>query len=279
MTWPQRADRRGSQDDRTSSFTFRACGGARTTYVTNAAAFSNDSTVAKWIKAGNVDWAKAPRKKIPEGLQASTPGLNAQTRLVTLSIGGNDARFADVIAGYVVRALVKLPPCSNGKYILKRRSNGAVDPEVLTEFEPKVVDELQAHLVATYVAIHRKARNAEIIVAGYPLLFPRAPKKSCAFLSIKDQRWLNETGIQLNMITAAAVAQARAAGVKIHFVSPVAAFAAHALCADRPWLYGIKLQRKKVVIDPGSFHPTQPGQEAYARLVNRCLADPKTCAG
>lgn len=260
-----------------SSFTFRACGGARTTTVTNAAAFANNSMVAKWIRDGNVDWGKAPPKKIPEGLQINGSDLNAQTRLVTISIGGNDARFADVIFGCLLHARSKLTSCSSGKYTLKRSSNGAVDPEVLTDFEPKVIDEMQAHQVATYLAIHRRARNAEIIVAGYPLLFPTDPVKRCITLSVKDQRWLNETGIHLNVTTAAAVAQTRATGVNIHFVDPTAAFADHALCTSDPWLYGIKLQRRKVIVDPGSFHPTQRGQDAYATLVNNCLADSSKC--
>ncbi len=261
------------------SFTFRACGGARTTTVTEAAAFPDNTTVEKWIKDGNVDWAKVPGKDLPEGLQAETPALNAETRLVTISIGGNDARFADVLYGCLLSARLKLTSCSNGKFTLKRRSNGAVDPEVLTEFEPQVVDTLQAHLVATYMDIRNRARNAEIIVAGYPPLFPPKPTKVCAFLSPKTQVWLNGTGERLNAVTAAAVSQAHVAGLDIRFVDPTHAFAGHSLCTKKPWLYGVKFQKRLVIVDPGSFHARQPGQDAYARLINECLADQRTCAG
>lgn len=261
------------------SFTFRACGGATTTTVTNAAAFPNNATVAEWIKNGNVNWGRASLDKLPEGLQAQTRALNAETKLVTISIGGNDARFADVLYGCLVDARVRLKSCSNGTYTLKRHSNGAKDPDVLTAFEPQVIDALQEHLLATYKAIGDKARNAEIIVAGYPLLFPTDPVKSCLSLSPKTQVWLDETGLHLNAVTAAAVAQARAGGLDIRFVDPTDAFADHPLCSKVPWLYGIKFQRRLVIIDPGSFHPRQPGQDAYAKLINECLADSSKCAG
>ena len=261
------------------SFTFKACGGATTTTVTNAAAFANDPAVATWIENGNVNWGRVPPNKLPEGLQIKTSGLNAQTKLVTISIGGNDARFADVMYGCLVDARLRLKSCANGAYTLKRHSNGAVDPAVLTTFEPEVIDALQAHLLATYMAIHQKARNAEIIVAGYPLFFATAPTKSCLSLRPSTQVWLNQTGLHLNAVTAAAVAQASAAGLDIRFVDPTDAFAGHPLCSTTPWIYGIKFQKRLPILDPGSFHPTQPGQDAYANLINECLADPSTCAG
>jgi hypothetical protein len=127
--------------------------------------------------------------------------------------------------------------------------------------------------------IHNRARNAEIIVAGYPPLFPPKPARVCEFLSRQTQAWLNGTGELLNATAAAAVAQARAAGIDIRFVDPTHAFAGHSLCTKKPWLYGITLQKGRVIVDPGSFHPRQPGQDAYAKLINDCLADQRTCAG
>jgi hypothetical protein len=261
------------------SFSFRACGGAKTTTVTNAAAFPNNDAVEKWIEDGNVDWAEAPLNELPEGLQAETPTLNFDTRLVTISIGGNDARFADILFGCLVRSRTKLKSCSGGKYKLKRNSNGKMDPKVLTKFEPLVIAALQSHLVSTYMDIHNRARNAEIIVAGYPPLFPPKPAKACATLSPSTQVWLNGTGQQLKEVTAAAVAQARAAGLDIRFVDPTHAFVGHSLCTKKPWLYGITFQKGRAIVDPGSFHPRQPGQDAYAKLINECLADPSTCVG
>jgi hypothetical protein len=257
------------------SYLSRACSGAETTGVTPAAIFANDAEVKKWNDDHNTDWGSA-QSPLPEGFQVNTSALNAQTRLVTISIGGNDARFGDVLAGCLLYARLRLASCSNGRYKLKR-GNGATDPLPLTDFEPLVISALQEHLLATYKAIHKKARNAEIVAVGYPLLFPQHPTKSCYTLTVSDQTWLDDMGTDLNEVTAAAVAQASAAGIDIRFVNPAAAFADHALCTKTPWLYGLKLRMSIAVVDPASFHPTQRGQDEYARIINACLADESTC--
>lgn len=67
------------------------------------------------------------------------------------------------------------------KYVLRRGSlfGGPKDPEPLYKFEPDVINVLQAHLEKTYLAIHAKAPGAEIIVAGYPPLFPSKATSTC----------------------------------------------------------------------------------------------------
>jgi hypothetical protein len=264
-----------AKDGEAISFTFRACSGSETTGVTDKAVFDNNSAVKEWNDNHNTDWGSV-QSPLPEGLQVNTSALNAQTRLVTLSIGGNDARFADVLTGCLFRARFKRGSCGSGKYTLKRK-NGAVDPNVLTKFEEDVIKALQSHLLATYLAIHSAAKNAEIVVAGYPLLFPRRPTGRCITLNTTDQNWLDETGKQLNSITAAAVAQAMADRVHIRLVDPTSAFADHSLCTKNPWIHGIRLKKGKPFVDPGSFHPTRQGQDEYAKLINGCLADSSKC--
>ena len=268
-----------------TSFSFIACGGAKTTGITSAAVDPRDSKYYKYDKAGNTDWGQV-QTPLVEGLQAKQGALNSGTTLVTLTIGGNDARFSDVLGGCVATKV----NCSAHNYHLKRRSNKAVDPEPLDEFEPFVIKLVRSHLVDTYKAIHDQAPNAEIIVTGYPLLFPVNPKRGCTVgsllgkkftLNVSDLRMLNKFGFDLNNSIAAAVAHVHAEGVDIHFVSVTRAFMGHAICSSDPWITGLKLIRigKHGIepLDPNSFHPKRPGQQAFARLINGCLAGTVSC--
>jgi hypothetical protein len=151
-----------------------------------------------------------------------------------------------------------------------------------------VINLLPAHLEATYLAIHAAAPNAEIIVLGYPLLFPQNTTTSCTVgtvlgktftLNAGDQNWLDDMGTQLNQAVSTAVADVAGQGVNIHYVDPTSAFSGHAICSAQPWINGLigfyKFPFK--LVNPASFHPNATGQEEYADLVNGCLDGSVTC--
>jgi hypothetical protein len=267
------------------SFSFIACSGAITTGITQAAV---DAPPTQYDEDGNTNWGSV-QSPLPEGLQDEQGVLSPATTLVTLSIGGNDARFADIFFGCLSR---KILACSNPKYVLTRHSNHAKDPGTLTEFEPKVIqDLLPAHLSAVYLDIHKLAPNAEIIVVGYPLLFPSGTTSTCKvgtigpipfYLSAQNQNWLNETGTTLDNTIEGTVSGIRENdGVDIHFVDPNPAFSSHTLCSSDPWILPLSGFTTKggslSLLNPGSFHPNQAGQTEYADLVNGCLAGTVSC--
>jgi hypothetical protein len=273
------------------NFWFIACSGTVTTGITADAAFARSADEEKWNKAGNTVWEKP---QVPEAkLQAVQPQLGRGTRLVTLSVGGNDARFADVLTGCLVLAKLQHKHCSDPKYTLRRGilPGAPKDPMPLKEFEPKVILLLRAHLERTYLAIHEKVRNAEIIVAGYPDLFPVLATSSCTVgapagipvtLSAADQNWLNnDIGTLLNAAIHVAVMYVRDLGVNIRFVDPTSTFAGHTVCSKDPWIYGLRGFYKgpgfPKIVNPASFHPNRAGQQAYARLINACLAGSVPC--
>ena len=286
-----------AKDGHDTRFAFIACSGAETTGVTAAAVFG-EGEVKTWNANGNTDWGHT-QTGLDEPLQDEQPnGLNGGTTLVTITIGGNDARFADVLTGCLIpiqrRPIRKalLTSCNSAKFKLKRgfKFRGPVDPEVLVDFEPKVIGALQAHLLKTYLAIHAKAKNAQIIVAGYPLFFPAKPTATCVAgtpgrikLKLKPgvQETINHWGTLLNQSVQAAVGMASASGIHIHFVSPVAAFAGHELCSRDSWFHPVTSFVTSPagfeVINPASFHPTDPGEAEYARLISGCLAGTVAC--
>lgn len=265
-----------------ASFSFIACSGAETTGITAAAV---DDPPTTYDKHGNTDWGKI--QETPEGLQADEQRrLDSATTLVTLSIGGNDARFSDVLRG----CLTTKGDCVDPDFYLKRKS-GAKDPEPLIKFEPKVINTLlPPHLKAVYLKIHDMAPHAEIVVAGYPLLFRAGTTSSCTVGSIlghkfilnsKDQNWLNKMGTDLNSAISSTVSSVRSHdGVDIKFVSPAPAFSGHELCSSDPWILPLSGKISKKILsflNPGSFHPNQTGQKEYANLINGCLAGKDSC--
>jgi hypothetical protein len=273
-----------------STFSFIACSGAETTGITGAAAFSRDAKERQYNEDHNTDWLQA--QNLPGGLQADSDTLSSSTTLVTISVGGNDARFGDVLNGCLRLAPKLKTHCSSPDYTLVRDSVATKpkDPMPLREFEPVVIRLLELHLVRTYEAIHTAAPNAEIIVAGYPLLFPKNATRTCTVgrvlhLTFKlhpdDQNWLDDMGIKLNQSVADAVSTVRATGVNIRFVDPVAAFAGHEICSKRPWINGLKAFAPSPagprVPSPASFHPNKAGQAEYAKLINGCLDKPAAC--
>jgi hypothetical protein len=267
-----------------TSFVNIACNGARTTAIA-AEAVDNPPTV--YDTNGNTDWGQI-WSPLPERLQAQQGHLSSSTTLVTLTIGGNDARFSDVLFG----CLTASGDCSAPSFYLKRNSTKATDPNPLGTFERYVITTLlPPHLVAVYTKIHQLAPNAEIIVLGYPQLFPTNTTSTCTVgsilkhpftLSANDQNWLNQIGGVLNATISSTVSTtASHLGADIRFVDPSSAFSGHALCSADPWFYGLSGQLSVTgglsVLDPGSFHPNQAGQNEDAALVNGCLADTSTC--
>jgi hypothetical protein len=266
------------------SFSYIACSGAETTGITEAAV---DNPPTADDQAGHTDWGQV-QPDLDEGLQADDQGrLNSATTLVTLTIGGNDARFSDVLSG----CIKTVTDCISSGYKLTRASNGVVDPAVLTSYEQTVIGLVTSHLEATYKQIHTLAPNAEIIVLGYPLLFPQGATSSCKIGSVagvpvtmnsQDQNWLNQMGSLLNSNIATAVSWAKTYdGADIHYVNPTSAFTGHDVCSSSSWI--LPLSSFVVtgsgfsLVNTGSFHPNQTGQAEYADLVNGCLAGTVSC--
>lgn len=215
--------------------------------------------------------------------QADQGWLSPTTTLVTITEGGNDARFSQVLAACVeTNEKAPLIGCSGKQYYMTQ-PNGVRDPEPLYKFEPKVLSALGWHLRKSYQAIAAAAPHAEIVVLGYPRLFPgdTSPLRPCnvglkSIFGVADMTMLNKFGDDLDNQISAAVSAERHAGVNIHYVNPNPGFANHFICSAEPWINGVvaKEDSHAGTSIPGhdSFHLMAAGQNEYATLVNECLA-------
>ncbi|HYN95586.1 MAG TPA: SGNH/GDSL hydrolase family protein, partial [Pilimelia sp.] len=264
-----------------ASFGFIACSGALTTSVTRDAVNRPASTTDI---GRHTDWAVVDYRhgELP---QADQGWLDEETTLVTLSIGGNDARFTDVLHGCIV--VNPAEGCYADGHRLTRRS-GVVDPVALRHFETAVIlNHLPAKLTATYRAIHAKAPNATIVVTGYPQLFPDRPLQTCQGVTVTTQRFLNNLSGMLTATTAKAVAAVHAEGVDIVFADPNIAWRTGVGDSSRwacptgsagSWtnllINWSETGSGRDVPGAGSFHPKQEGQLALATMAGLGLRAP-----
>ena len=223
-------------------FRFVACSGALTPDIWNYNAPFNNSA------NGN------------EGLQDGWTADLANARIVTISIGGNDLHFEDILTNCIVGApLHSCDAGSNDGWIAKLNANIAT---------------LQASLVKTYRHIETLAPHAALYVVGYPYLVPPKPSKlqqnvTCpvkmAGLSSSGVGYLADNEVALNTMIQGAASQAGA-----HFVdlnSGDGSFDGHSVCAGNPWVSGPKYPTAY------SFHPNAKGQAAMAKLVWAAIND------
>ncbi|MFE7623652.1 SGNH/GDSL hydrolase family protein [Streptomyces sp. NPDC057509] len=165
--------------------------------------------------------------------------LNASTDLVSISIGGNDAGFADVMTTCVLQSEAT---CLNR--IATARS--FVDTT------------LPGRLDSVYNAISAKAPSAHVVVLGYPRFYKIGG--SCIVgLSDKVRTAINGAADYLNAATAK-----RAADHGFSFGDVAAKFTGHEICSGSAWLHSLNL------LNIGeSYHPLAAGQSGgYLPVLN-----------
>lgn len=172
-------------------------------------------------------------------IDSQLAAVRLDTDVVTLTIGGNDANFANVLSA-----------CANPFH-------GSCNPE-LDQATTFIRSELPARLDRTLTAIHAKAPNATVIIGGYPLLFSdplRGGLVDVGDIDASEARRGNEIGNLLDDTIRAAAGRSP----RTVFVDPRAAFTGHAVDADANWLNPVG----SYVLDfeaNGIFHPNRAGQ-------------------
>lgn len=219
--------------------------------------FKGDYKFVACSGAVNSDFQNPNHSSTDEDPQENA--LSDKTSLVTLTIGGNDLGFVQVVEDCFWSGERGLP---------WRTTCQAKHDQRIQDY----LDTLKTMLVKQYLNLKNRAPNARIIVVGYPPLFDESSGDSYRNLLFKeDMAWMNEKAGQLNATIAAA---AREAGVE--FVDPTAAFAGHGIGSKDPWVNDLYFGGAGwTPVNPGSFHPNAAGQAALAALVNEQLHHPR----
>lgn len=166
--------------------------------------------------------------------------VTSDTALVTISIGGNDAGFASVMAD-----------CNFGSddYCVQR--NNEAQEYARTQLPPKLDN--------VYAGIRGRAANAKVLVVGYPRMY-KVPGYCWAGLSDVKRAAINKSADVLAEVT-----KGRAAAIGFTFVDGRTAFAGHEICASgtrwiNSWAWPVE----------ESYHPNVDGQRYgyYAAVRN-----------
>lgn len=195
--------------------------------------------------------------------------LSADTRLVSLTMGGNDLGFS-AIAGYCASLSGPDGPVRGG-------DGQAADCEshYVTGGDDTLADELadslRPALTAALATIKAKAPQADIVVVDYPAIVPDAdntPSGGCWTSPLQesdslpfttaDLPYLQQTQARLDQLLAD-TATAAGAGVSSVYTDSLA----HTACGSTPWVNGVRVEGFSV--GASSLHPNATGATAMAQ--------------
>jgi lysophospholipase L1-like esterase len=171
--------------------------------------------------------------------------LDSYTRVVTLTIGGNDAGFT------VLLDCLQAGTCTDNQAALQVRINAGLKALAGSKAYTAEGGHKITSLVKVISAIHARAPKADIYIAGYPELF--GYQKACP-VSAASRLWINAQTERLNAVIAASALASRLKGIDATYVGVVAGFDGHGVC-----------DRSGAWVAADVMHPTRTGQSAYAR--------------
>ena len=183
---------------------------------------------------------------------------------VTMTIGGNDVGFADIIT-----------TCATGSTYLHFGS-GKLKLEKEIDRIWEQFGTTRANIKRVYKDVEARAgQQAEIIVAGYPKLLDKEGKG--VLISEKEATIVNQNVTKFNNRIADIVNECKSEGMQIHFVDVEAEFdqgGGHQAYSDDAWINSIILTKQDQDLEQTGFvsaysiHPNENGAKAYARCVN-----------
>jgi hypothetical protein len=221
--------------------------------------------------------------------------VDSGTQLVTISVGGDDIGFADVLQDCITGVSPSLfhthgsadcqhkpstNPDTGAKTDLNGRENALIADLGTNSNElcqtPSGYVTCAPRLASLYYDISTAAaKSAKIYVLLYPHEFTNTPPKGgCtvgygANISRDNMVWINQGVDRLDSEITTEVDAAKAAGIDVTAVDTRPLFDAggaaspggHGVCSNEPWIYGIKLRGTSPA--PYSFHPNPAGQGAF----------------
>ncbi|MFD8798582.1 SGNH/GDSL hydrolase family protein [Streptomyces atroolivaceus] len=157
--------------------------------------------------------------------------LSASTTLVSVTAGGNDVGFADVMQTCVLQS----------EAACVSRVNTAVSA---------VQSSLPGRLDSLYTGIRSRAPQAHVVVMGYPRFY-KLSGTCIAGLTETERGTINNASDVLNGVLAK-----RAADAGFTYSSVVDEFTGHELCSGDAWIHSVSIPVTN------SYHPKAVGQSS-----------------
>ena len=225
---------------------------------------------------------------------------------VTITIGGNDIGFVDILTTAFIEELLFPSQGEANTLIVNFLSNSYPDIYNKTKtlsglLNEKTTDSYKTTFISNlenaYSEIQKKAGDATILVAGYPSLFYKegftvSLEYKTGFFTIpiefefpaeKAQAINNAVDVFNSMIKEAVENCATKKRMNIHFVSVADKFAGQEAYSSNPLINGILLTQSddqnidsSSFISSYSFHPNAVGAEKYAEAVQKKINEIET---
>ncbi|MCW2983532.1 MAG: putative lipase [Conexibacter sp.] len=218
-------------------------------------------------------WATGHKWPEPAQLEAGGGSTWDNTKVVTITIGGNDVGFPQVMTSCVLglnpttilQAITgQAPTCRP----LLEEASGRIDALGGTAKDKKTPDGQKIHSIEDVIrGIHDKAKKATIYVGTYPKLFTTEEIQGClirpqyipgAFFWYLDGHFMKSANRRIEQTNTAilnAVDQVQADKIDVKPVNVSLKFAGHELCTLGSWINTIDPKNQAY-----SFHPNADGQ-------------------
>lgn len=195
--------------------------------------------------------------------------LSADTTLVLLSVGGNDARFAHY-----------MEMCAVNHWCTP---DDATTEELWTNIRADL-EQASRNTAAAIARIRFKAPNAEIVLMGYPRIFFEDPSINCPTsastpgFTPDEAKLFNRAADWFDITQNSAAASA---GVKVTYQDTLGPFTGHGLCGPNlAYLHGVEFGSSgdgdvtgAIAPSRESFHPNPYGVTAYVGALQQHLTD------
>lgn len=165
--------------------------------------------------------------------------------LITIGIGGNDANFGGIVKKCIRAA--------------------CLDADFTSRTLSRINGSMYTNVRDTFVKLRARFPSATVVAFGYPSVIDD-PAKDCGGVvgvGEDERRWLKEA--VLPAVNDSVKDAATEAGVV--YVDISRATVGHGLCADDPWINGLRLGDDVVgLVANESFHPNQKAHDAITNL-------------
>lgn len=191
-------------------------------------------------------------QKLPDGEENPAQGtdIGEQTKLVTMSIGGNDFSLTELLSTCLNEAGPQ-NPC---------------DPQALArasadEFE-RSVRKFRKAFPQALKDIRERAPETLVVVVGYPQILPDRAVRSCVASTSIDAPGMVFIDRQVRRLNNILESATRRAGQ--HYVDTYGPSKGHNVCSDEEtrWIEPVATSS-----DAQPFHPNELGQQKFAELV------------
>ena len=200
-----------------------------------------------------------------DGLESAAAANGGSVDYVTMTIGGNDVGFVDVVESCIT---------SSQLFDFRGVENR------LDQAEEDFNSTVRADMRETYVQVSAAAgADAHVIVAGYPTLLDTTEGHFYFFhqnesLMINNKvEWFNA---QIELLVDEVNADNDGSRAQVVFASVADEFRGHEAYSDSPYLNEVMLfaqaeDLRDTVVSAYSIHPNELGTDAYARAVQRVI--------